>query len=159
MSAPLKEYTQEELAAQPIGAWTGLAYRRVVGALRAQLAVEGLTQPHWWTLNHAAGAPGTWTRPALTDRLTPYDDQDTDFDAVYDDLIARGWLTEDGATGTMTLTREGEAARLRAKARNAQVLDRAHEGVDPADFATTIDVLRRIVANLGGDGNLPDRGP
>ncbi|MEV5435913.1 MarR family transcriptional regulator [Streptomyces sp. NPDC052682] len=153
---PLKDYPPEELAAQPIGGWTGEAYRRVVGALRAQLAVENLTQPHWWTLNHAAGSPGTWTRAALTARLTPYDDQDSDFDAVYDDLISRGWLTEDGETGTLTVTEEGEAARLRARDRNAQVHERAHQGVDPADFVTTINVLRRIVANLGGNGNLPD---
>jgi hypothetical protein len=156
MSTPLKEYPQEELAAQPIGAWTGQAYRLVVGAIRAQLAVEDLTQPHWWTLNHAAGAPGRWTRAALTARLVPYDDQDTDFDAVYDDLIDRGWLTEDPATGTMTLTEAGEAGRLRARDRNAQVHRRVHEGVDRADFVTTVNVLRRIVANMGGDGNLPD---
>ncbi len=31
-----------------------------------------------------------------------------------------------------------------------------HEGVDRGDFVTTINVLRRMVANLGGDGNLPD---
>ncbi|MFF8228712.1 MarR family transcriptional regulator [Streptomyces caelestis] len=153
----LKEYTHDELAAQPIGAWTGQAYRLVVGALRAQLAVEGLTQPHWWTLNHAAGAPGSWTRAALTDRLTPYDDLNTDFDEVYDDLIARGWLTED-ATGAMTLTEEGEAGRLRARERNLHVHDRAHQGIAPADFVVTINVLRRIVANLGGNGNLPDDG-
>ena len=57
----LKEYSQEELAAQPVGAWTGEAHRRVVGSIRAQLAVENLTQPHWWTLNHASGAPGRLT--------------------------------------------------------------------------------------------------
>ncbi|MER7402342.1 MarR family transcriptional regulator [Streptomyces sp. NPDC000070] len=153
----LKEYTHDELAAQPIGSWTGQAYRLVVGALRAQLAVEGLTQPHWWTLNHASGAPGAWTRATLTDRLTPYDDQNTDFDEVYDDLIARGWLTED-ATGAMTLTEEGEAGRLRARERNLRVHDRTHQGVAPADFVVTINVLRRIVANLGGNGNLPDDG-
>ncbi|MFD5161261.1 hypothetical protein ACFWMJ_24840 [Streptomyces hawaiiensis] len=67
----LREYSHEDLAAQPIGAWTGQAYRSVVGAIRAQLAVEGLTQPHWWTLNHASGAPGRWTRATLTTRLTP----------------------------------------------------------------------------------------
>ncbi|MGW0864387.1 MarR family transcriptional regulator [Streptomyces sp. NPDC002611] len=152
----LKEYSHDELAAQPIGAWTGMAYRSVVGALRAQLAVEDLTQPHWWTLNHAASAPATWTRPTLTRRLLPYDDADTDFDAVYDDLVTRGWLTEDATTGTMTLTEPGEAARLRAKARNLRVHHQTHEHIDPADFVTTINVLRRIVANLGGDGNLPD---
>ncbi|MGC5037749.1 MarR family transcriptional regulator [Streptomyces sp. DT190] len=151
----LRDYPDEELAAQPIGAWTGQAYRRVVGAIRAQLAVENLTQPHWWTLNHAAGAPGTWTRTALTARLTPYDDQNTDFEAVYDDLTARGWLTED-ATGAMTLTDEGEAARLRARERNLRVHHQTHEGISQADFITTINVLRRMVANLGGDGNLPE---
>jgi hypothetical protein len=29
------------------------------------------------------------------------------------------------------------------------------EGIDPADYATTVDVLRRVVANLGGNGDLP----
>jgi hypothetical protein len=151
----LQEYSHEELAAQPIGAWTGLAYRQVVGAIRAQLAVENLTQPHWWTLNHASGAPGKWTRATLTTRLTPYDDQATDFDEVYDDLTTRGWLTED-ATGAMTLTEEGEAALLRARERNLQVHHTTHEGISPVDFVTTINVLRRMVANLGGSGNLPE---
>jgi hypothetical protein len=153
----LQEYSNEELAAQPIGAWTGLAYRGVVGAIRAQLAVENLTQPHWWTLNHASGAPGKWIRATLTTRLTPYDDQATDFDEVYDDLTTRGWLTED-ATGALTLTEEGEAALLRARERYLQVHHATHEGISTADFVTTINVLRRMVANLGGNGNLPEDG-
>ncbi|GHF82328.1 hypothetical protein GCM10018790_70080 [Kitasatospora xanthocidica] len=150
----IKTYAPEVIAAQPIGAWSGEAYRRVVGGLREQLAVEGLTQPHWWTLNHAAGRPGGWNRAALTERLTPYDDQDTAFDAVFDDLIARGWLTED-ADGGFTLTEEGEAGRLRARERNLRVHERTHEGIDPEDFVTTVNVLRRMVANLGGNGDLP----
>lgn len=151
---PLKTYSHEELAAQPIGFWSSEAGRRMVGALREQLAVEDLTQPHWWTLNHVAGKPGTWTRATLTERLTAYDDLGTDFDGVYDDLVACGWMTEDA--GGMTLTEEGEAGRLRARERNLRVHERAHQGVDPADFVTTINVLRRMVANLGGNGNLPD---
>ncbi|MCL6731949.1 hypothetical protein [Streptomyces neyagawaensis] len=154
MSVTLKEYSQEELAAQPIGSWTGEAYRHVVGALRAQLAVEGLTQPHWWTLNHVAGEPGRWTRATLIERLAKYEDLGIDFDGVFDDLVARGWLTEDA--GLMTLTEAGEDGRLRARERNARVHRQMHEGVDTADFVTTVNVLRRMVANLGGDGNLPD---
>ncbi|MFF8450280.1 hypothetical protein ACF06Q_21695 [Streptomyces leeuwenhoekii] len=107
----LRDYTEEKLAAQPIGAWSGEIYRRAVGALRAQLAVEDLTQPHWWILNDIAGAPGTWTRAALTARLTPYEDLGIDFDTVYDDLVARGWLTEAPRyaplPGAMTLTEPG----------------------------------------------------
>lgn len=150
----LREYAQEELAAQPIGAWSGEAYRRVVGALRAQLAVEDLTQPHWWTLNHVAGDPGRWTRAALVERLAPYEDLGIDLGGVFDDLVERGWLLEDA--GVMTLTGAGEAGRVRAAERNARVHQQVHEGIDTADFVTTIEVLRRMVANLGGNGDLPD---
>ncbi|MGW1185172.1 MarR family transcriptional regulator [Streptomyces drozdowiczii] len=153
MSMTLKEYTQQELAAQPIGAWTGVASRLVVGALREQLAVENLTQPHWWTLNHVAGEPGRWTRAALTERLKQWDDLGIDFDEVFDDLVDRGWLTEDA--GLMTLTGAGEAGRVRAMERNLRVHRQTHEGIETADFVTTINVLRRMVANLGGDGDLP----
>lgn len=156
MSAPIKEYAYEELAGQPIGFWAAEASRRVVGALRAQLSAEGLTQPHWWTLNHVAGAPGEWTRSTLTARLGKYDDLGVDFDGVYDDLVSRGWLTEDAGAGGMTLTEAGEAGRARARERNSRVQARVHEDIDTADFVTTINVLRRMVANLGGDGNLPD---
>jgi hypothetical protein len=58
----MKTYSETELTAQPIGYWTGAAYRAVVGRIRADLALEQLTQPHWWILNHVAGAPGTWER-------------------------------------------------------------------------------------------------
>jgi hypothetical protein len=154
VSVTLKEYSQEELAAQPIGAWTGMACRLVVGALREQLAVEDLTQPHWWTLNHVAGEPGKWTRTTLIERLAKWDDLGTDFNGVFDDLVDRGWLAEDA--GLMTLTEAGENGRVRAKERNLRVHQQVHEGIDPADFVTTINVLRRMVANLGGDGDLPD---
>ncbi|MEU9916978.1 MarR family transcriptional regulator [Streptomyces sp. NPDC051001] len=150
----ITEYSQEELAAQPIGAWSGEVCRRVVGGIRTQLAVENLTQPHWWTLNHAAGDPGRWTRAALVERLAPYDDQGIDFDGVFDDLVARGWLTEE--PDGMRLTTAGEAGRVRARERNLRVHERTHDGIDPADYAVTVDVLRRMVANLGGEGNLPD---
>ncbi|WP_282700488.1 MarR family transcriptional regulator [Streptomyces sp. CC219B] len=149
----LREYTQKELAAQPVGAWTGMAYRLVVGAIREELAAEGLTQPHWWTLNHVTREPGTWTRAALIERLRQWDDLGTDFHGVFDDLVGRGWLTEDA--GLMTLTEAGADGCVRIRERTSRVHRQAHEGIDTADFATTIDVLRRMVANMGGDGNLP----
>lgn len=98
----IKEYPQEQLAAQPVGYWTRAAADLVIGGLRAALAEENLTQPHWWTLNHVVSTPGEWTRPALTAKLAPFDDQNTDFEALYADLTARGWITE--ADGRLTLT-------------------------------------------------------
>jgi hypothetical protein len=38
-------YRREDLARQPIGYWSGEAYRRVADALRQSLAGSGLTQP------------------------------------------------------------------------------------------------------------------
>ncbi|MEV6276174.1 hypothetical protein [Nocardia sp. NPDC051832] len=149
----IKEYPRDELAAQPIGAWTGQAYRLVVGALRAQLAVEGLTQPHWWTLNHVAGHPDHWQRAALIERLTPYEDLGLDFNEVFDDLIRREWMIE--SAGAFTLTDAGQSALERARNRNLLAHNQMRAGIDIDDFVTTINVLRRVVANLGGDGNLP----
>jgi hypothetical protein len=150
----IKEYPAEDLAAQPIGWWSGEAYRRVVGAIRAELAVEDLTQPHWWTLNHVSGAPGRWTRAALVERLASYDDLGIDFTVVFDDLVTRGWLAE--TAGHLTLTDEGEAALRRARTRNLRAHQRTHEGISEADYVTTVNVLRRMVANLGGNGDHPD---
>ncbi|MEU9252459.1 MarR family transcriptional regulator [Streptomyces sp. NPDC048270] len=149
----IKDYPQDRIAAQPIGYWTREAANLAIGGLRTALAEEDLTQPHWWTLNHVAGNPGGWTRPALTAKLAPFDDQNTDFETVYEDLTARGWLTE--PDGTLTLTPEGEAGRLRAHTRNAAVHARMRDGIDDEAYAATINVLRRLVANLGGEGDLP----
>ncbi|WP_030762308.1 MULTISPECIES: hypothetical protein [unclassified Streptomyces] len=148
-----KRYSQEQLAAQPIGYWTREAAGLVIGGLRTALAEEQLTQPHWWTLNHIAGAPGSWTRTALTEKLTPFDDQHTDFEALYADLTTRGWLTE--TDHRLTLTEAGEAGRLRAHDRNAKVHARMRAGIDDTAYAATIDTLRHLVANLGGNGDLP----
>ncbi|MFE3876005.1 hypothetical protein ACFXPX_16625 [Kitasatospora sp. NPDC059146] len=149
------------LAAQPVGAWSAEVFHRVVGALREQLAVEGLTRPHWWTRDHAAATPpGRWNRATLVRRPARYDDLATDSTAVFDGLTARGRLLESAATGAMTLTEDGEAARLRARDRNHRVHRvhlRAHQDVDEADVVTTINVLRRTTADMGGEGDLPDR--
>lgn len=150
----LKTYSEAELAAQPIGYWSGAAYRIVVGRIRAELAVEQLTQPHWWILNHVAGAPGTWDRTGLTGRLGPFDDQGTDFDSVFDDLVGRGWLAEEGG-GSLTLTGDGEAGLVRARARNLTAHQQMHKDVDPQEYAAALNVLRRIIDNLGGDADLP----
>ncbi|MER7823637.1 MarR family transcriptional regulator [Streptomyces sp. NPDC096097] len=149
----INQYSQEQLAAQAIGYWTREAAGLVIGGLRTALAEEQLTQPHWWSLNHIAGAPGKWTRETLTTKLAPYDDQNTDFEALYADLTTRGWLTE--TDHRLTLTEAGEAGRLRAHARNAKVHARMREGIDDTEYAATIDTLRHLVANLGGNGNLP----
>ncbi|TPQ19250.1 MarR family transcriptional regulator [Streptomyces sporangiiformans] len=116
---------------------------------------ESLTQPHWWTLNHVAAAPARWTRAELTARLTRYDDLGIDFADVYDDLLKRGWMTQDAA-GTLTLTTEGESGRLRARERNARAHQQMHQGITEEQYVAALNVLRQVIANLGGDSDLPE---
>ncbi|MCX5196657.1 MarR family transcriptional regulator [Streptomyces sp. NBC_00249] len=149
----IKEYPEEQVAAQAIGYWTGAANRIIVGGLRTALAEESLTQPHWWILNHIAGAPDEWTAATLTAKLTPYDDQNLDFDAIHTDLADRGWTRTSG--DRLTLTPAGEAARERARTRNAKVHATMRAGVPDTDYAATINVLRRLIHNLGGASDLP----
>ncbi|MFF3389929.1 MarR family transcriptional regulator [Streptomyces sp. NPDC002669] len=149
----ITEYSQDRLAAQPIGYWSGIANEIIVGSIRAALAEEGLTQPHWWILNHVAGSPDHWTRASLAARLVSFDRQDTDFEAVHTDLASRGWIAEPG--GRLVLTEAGEAGRQRAKTRTLKVHEQMHDGVETADYVTTLNVLRRMITNLGGNSDLP----
>jgi len=142
----------EQVAAQPIGYWSGATYRAVVGRLRAELALGQLTQPHWWTLNHVAGAPGRWNRADLADKLQPYDDLGIELEDVFDDLIERGWLSD--SAGTLTLTAEGEEGLARARERNSGAHAETLSGISTEDYVTTINTLRRMSANLGGDSDL-----
>jgi len=150
----IKEYPNEVLAAQPIGYWSGEAYRRVVGRIRADLATEGLTQPHWWILNHVAGSPEEWDRARLMHRLARFDDLDIDFEGVFDDLLDRGWITQ-AQDGTFIITEAGEAGRTRAADRAHQALAQLHDGIAPHEYVAALNVLRRMIANLGGDADLP----
>ncbi|OJF10887.1 MarR family transcriptional regulator [Couchioplanes caeruleus] len=149
----IREYPREQLAAQPIGYWTGVANELIIGSIRAALGEEELTQPHWWILNHVAGAPGEWTRAALTARLSPFDRQGLDFEVIYADLTARGWVTQ--ADGRLALTEAGEAGRRRAAARSQKVHQRTHGGIETDEYVAGLNVLRRMISNLGGNSDLP----
>lgn len=154
MGTNLTDYSDEVLAAQPIGYWSGETYRRVVGRIRADLATENLTQPHWWILNHVGSGPGQWDRKDLIARLAPFDDLGLDLDGVLDDLLERGWLTET-PTQTFVLTEAGEAGRSRAADRGQQAQAQVHDGIAPHEFVAAINVLRRVIGNLGGNPDLP----
>ena len=89
----------------------------------------------------------------LTARLSKFDTQHLDFEAVYADLATRGWTTE--ADGRLTLTEAGEAGRQRAAARNLKVHEQMHNGIEAAEYVAALNVLRRMITNLGGDSDLP----
>ncbi|MDI2125556.1 MarR family winged helix-turn-helix transcriptional regulator [Yinghuangia seranimata] len=146
------EPTDTELAAQPVGYWTGLAHRDVIAYIRSRQAELGLTQPQFWLLRNLSpddlspdGAPRTLAdlADAMVDYLLPGDDLAAESDV----LVERGWLsrTPDGA---LSLEPEGEAARLRVKEIAPSVRAHIHEGISDADYATTVRVLQRMIANV-----------
>jgi len=60
LAMEIKEYPNDVLAAQPIRYWSGEAYRRVVGRIRADLATERLHDVHVTRVRaHEKGDPDT----------------------------------------------------------------------------------------------------
>lgn len=140
-----------EVRTQPIGYWTGEAYRHIARAIRESLAAEDLTQPQWWMLNHLAH--GQWTRGTLLEQLAPFNanEEGLDLEAQLDGLLERDWLVHDPMTQHLALTATGEERRLRAWARNGATHHGMIAGVSEREYDDCIDVLQRIVGNLGGD--------
>jgi hypothetical protein len=140
-----------EIKSQPIGFWTGEAYRHIARAIRESLAAKDLTQPQWWMLNHVAN--GRWTRKALLNKLAPANanEQNLDLDRELDDLIERAWLAHDTTTQHLSLTALGEQGRQQTWDRNGATHRRMIAGVSDEQYEDCIRVLQRIVGNLGGD--------
>jgi len=140
-----------EIKSQPIGYWTGEAYRHISSAIRASLATQGLTQPQWWILNHVANGP--WTTAVLLEKLAQANanEQGLNLNHELNGLIKRGWLTRDTATDKLSLTTQGEEGRQQTWQRNGATHRSMIAGVSDAQYDDCIRVLQRIVGNLGGD--------
>ena len=140
-----------EIKSQPIGYWTGEAYRHIARAIRQSLAAQNLTQPQWWMLNHVA--KGEWTHDALLNKLAPFNanEQELDLDHELEDLIEREWMTHDTATQELHLTVRGEEGRQQAWQRNGATHRAMIAGVSDEEYDDCIRVLQHIVGNLGGD--------
>ncbi|MGV9264936.1 MarR family transcriptional regulator [Kitasatospora sp. NPDC003701] len=151
----IEEYSQEELAAQPVAYWTGVAYEEIIGFIRRRQAELGFTQPQYWMLRHLSkhdispdghGMTVAELTDAMTSYLRPEDDPADEAQA----LLELGWVTQDGA-GRLWITESGDAARAGLKTHAPAWRDLIHEGVSDADYATTLRVLRRMMRNVGSD--------
>lgn len=95
-----------------------------------------MTRRQWQLLNVAADS-GT------AGDLEPFLAGDS---APVAELVDRGWLRADA--GVLGLTRDGAAARERLAVEVRAQRARVMEGIDPAEYTATVDVLRRMAANL-----------
>lgn len=146
-------YTDAELAQQPVGYWTGAAHEAVIAYIGQEHAKVGVTQRHWMTLNALLRSDGGLTRQEITDSLarymTPQIGDVSTYPAVLDDLVDRGWIAA-GPDGRLTLTDSGHAGRARVAERAESVRAHLHQGVTDEEYAAAVKVLRRITANAGG---------
>ncbi|MFB4425429.1 MarR family winged helix-turn-helix transcriptional regulator [Streptomyces sp. QL37] len=140
--------TDDTLAAQPIGYWSGLAHTAVTRHLRDAMARIDVTQPQYWVLNRVHGGSAAPTREEVVAQLTPLADGPQDISRVVDQLLHRGWIGEDGQR--LGLTDEGEAARLRLRELVTGLRAEVHRGISDAEYVAALKVLRTMVTNIEG---------
>ncbi|MFD3548749.1 MarR family transcriptional regulator [Streptomyces sp. NPDC058655] len=149
-----QQIADAELAGQPAAYWTGLAYEALIAYTRSQQAAKGYTQPQFWLLRNLSESDISpdgegMTLPELREAMASYIRPEDDLAAEAEVLLERGWLTRD-AEDRLWLTGEGEQARVDL-ARNAPAIRAAlHEGIDDADYVTTVKVLQQLIRNAGG---------
>ncbi|QIP86709.1 winged helix-turn-helix transcriptional regulator [Streptomyces sp. Tu 2975] len=149
-----QQISDAELAGQPAAYWTGVAYEALIAYTRAQQAEKGYTQPQFWLLrnlsvNDISPDGEGMTLPELREAMTSYIRPEDDLSAEAEGLLACGWLAQD-TEDRLWLTPEGEKARVDL-ARNAPAIRAAlHEGIDDADYVTTVKVLQQLIRNAGG---------
>ncbi|MFB6576242.1 MULTISPECIES: MarR family transcriptional regulator [unclassified Streptomyces] len=151
-----QQMSDVELAGQPAAYWTGLAYEALIAYTRARTAEKGYTQPQFWLLRNLSAndiSPDGegMTLPELREAMASYIRHEDDLAAEAEVLLERGWLARD-PENRLWLTEEGERARVDL-ARNAPAIRAAlHEGIDDADYVTTLKVLQQLIHNAGGPG-------
>jgi DNA-binding MarR family transcriptional regulator len=128
---------------KPIGWWLKHLDRTLEDALDGALAAEGASRRQWQLLNLAAaeGAPSD---------LAPFFADPVDADEAVAGVVARGWVRRAGER--IALTEDGAGARDRLMVTVRAQRQRAMDGIEPAEYAATVDVLRRMATNMAGAG-------
>jgi hypothetical protein len=125
---------------KPIGWWIKEVDRLLELSFEQVLAADGVNRRQWQALNAARGDEAI--EVALAPFLTGEDDT-AQLAAVTEPLTARGWLdaehrlTPAGATVLAALSDKVQAERRRIT-----------NGIVDSEYLQTIDVLRRMAANL-----------
>ncbi|MER6444363.1 hypothetical protein DEJ51_00250 [Streptomyces venezuelae] len=139
--------TDDVLATQPIGYWSGLAHTAVTRQLRDAMARIDVTQPQYWVLNRVNGGLPAPSREEVVTQLTPLAEGPHEIGRVVDQLLHRGWLSADDAR-RLHLTEAGEAARARLRQLVTEQRALVHQGIGDEEYVAALKVLRRMVANV-----------
>ncbi|MDI3405272.1 MarR family winged helix-turn-helix transcriptional regulator [Streptomyces cavernicola] len=143
--------TDDMLATQPVGYWCGLTHTTVTRHLRDAMAKIDVTQPQYWVLNCVNGGPTAPSCEEVVARLTHLADGPYEIARVVDQLLHREWLRIDDGQ-RLHLTAAGEAARVRLRELATEVRAVVHKGISDEEYVAALKVLRKMVANVEGDG-------
>ncbi|MFE5960957.1 MarR family winged helix-turn-helix transcriptional regulator [Streptomyces rubiginosohelvolus] len=143
--------TDDMLATQPIGYWSGLVHAAVTRHLRDAMARLDVTQPQYWVLNRVNGGPAAPSREEIVAQLTHLADGPHEISRVVDQLLHRAWLRIDDGQ-RLHLTDAGEAARARLRELATEVRAVVHKGISDEEYVAALKVLRTMVANVEVDG-------
>ncbi|MFJ6788110.1 MarR family winged helix-turn-helix transcriptional regulator [Streptomyces angustmyceticus] len=144
--------TDDMLAGQPIGYWSGRAHAVVTRQLRDALAEIDVTQPQYWVLNSVKYCPEAPSRDEVAARLLTLADGPHDIPRTVAQLLHRGWLRAD-AGQRLHLTDAGEAARMRLRELVTDLRAVVHDGISDEGYVAALKVLRRMISNVEDAGN------
>lgn len=141
-------------SSMPAGYVTGVAYEAIIAFIRAQQAERGYTQPQFWLLRNLSPndlSPGGqgMSIPELQHAMHTYLRVEDDLASEAGVLHEKGWLERD-ERDRLWITAEGEAALVTLKQYAPAIGSLLHEGIDDADYATTVRVLTQLIKNAGG---------
>ncbi|MGV9856164.1 MarR family winged helix-turn-helix transcriptional regulator [Streptomyces sp. NPDC003442] len=144
--------TDDMLASQPIGYWSGQAHAVVTRQLRDAMAGIDVTQPQYWVLNSVKYGPAAPSRDEIAAQLLPLADGQHEIPRVVAQLLHRGWLRTD-AGHRLYLTDAGEAARMRLRELVTELRALVHDGISDEEYVAALKVLRRMISNVEGARN------
>jgi hypothetical protein len=133
---------------QPIGFWTARAGEAIRARTRGALREIGVTQPEWWVLHQLSLAPEGVDRAAMVETIGP-NETPAAIESAIGSAIEKGWIHAHGAH--LLVSEAGTEQFERAAKVQKALQDERMKGITAEDFATTIFVLQKTIANVGGD--------
>ena len=130
--------------------------RLIEDRLDADLRSAGLSRRHWQALNTLA--PGPLAPESVEDALAPFwVDDSNSWDALLQDMIAQGWVQYEG--DDLALAGKGKMLHGRVLTRVQATRGQLVAGISPEQYASTVDVLDRMAANLrlGSSGDVDEQ--
>lgn len=135
---------------RPIGYWLKLVDHLIDERFEETLEEHGVTRRQWQLLNVLAHEDATLEQ--LNADIAPFLAQDdTESSASHlSELVESSWVVETAGSYSMTELGRSTFSRLAEVVQRNR--DAAADGIDPDDYASTLEVLERMARNLGWSG-------